>query len=42
MGTLEIYQIPYDRYLSFMLKIDMVMLIVGIAIVSVAPMLGIL
>ena len=42
MGTLEIYQIPYDTYLSFMLKIDIILLVVGVAVLSVAPMVGLL
>lgn len=42
MGTLELYKVPYDIYLRFILKGALLLLITGGLIVSVAPMLGIL
>ena len=42
MGTLELYKVPYDIYLRFILKGALLLLITGGIIVSVAPMLGIL
>lgn len=42
MGTLELYKVPYDIYLKFILKGALLLLITGAVIVSVAPMLGIL
>ena len=42
MGTLELYKIPYNIWLGFILKISLVMLVAGVAIVSVAPMIGLL
>ncbi|MCH3949519.1 MAG: YfcC family protein [Acidaminococcus sp.] len=42
MGTLELYKVPYNHYLGFILKADIAMLIVGVIIVSIAPSLGIL
>ena len=42
MGTLELYKVPYDIYLKFILKGALLLLVTGGIIVSVAPMLGIL
>ena len=36
------YKIPYNIWLGFILKISLVMLVAGVAIVSVAPMIGLL
>lgn len=42
MGTLELVNVPYDKYLKFTLKILIVMLIVSAIIISVAPYIGII
>lgn len=41
MGTLELVNVPYDRYLKFMLKIVLVLLFVSAIIISLAPYIGI-
>lgn len=40
MGTLELVNVPYDRYLKFVLKALLVMLLVAAIIISIAPYLG--
>ena len=40
MGTLELYHVPYDRYLKFILKIFLPMLIIGSLIISASQFLG--
>lgn len=40
MGTLELVNVPYDRYLKFVLKALIVMLLVSAIIISIAPYLG--
>lgn len=40
MGTLELVNVPYDRYLKFVLKVLLVMLFVSAVIISIAPYLG--
>lgn len=40
MGTLEMVNVPYDRYLKFVLKALLVMLFVSAIIISIAPYLG--
>lgn len=42
MGTLELFNIPYDIYLKFVLKIFLVMLMAGAIIISIAPFLGLI
>ena len=40
MGTLEMVNVPYDRYLKFVLKALIAMLFVSAIIISIAPYLG--
>lgn len=40
MGTLELVNIPYNYYLKFMTKIMVVLAIVAVAIISIAPYIG--
>lgn len=40
MGTLELFQVPYDRFLKFVLKILLPMLIVSCLIISASQFLG--
>ena len=40
MGTLELFQVPYDRFLKFVLKILLTMLIVSCLIISASQFLG--
>lgn len=42
MGTLELVNVPYDRYLKFTLKILIVLLIASAIIISIAPYMGII
>lgn len=40
MGTLELFHVPYDRYLKFVLKILVPMLMIGTLIISASQFLG--
>lgn len=40
MGTLELVNVPYDRYLKFMMKHLLPLLLIGAVILSFAPYLG--
>lgn len=40
LGTLEVFNVPYDKYLKLMLKYMIPLLIIGAFIVSVAPYIG--
>lgn len=40
LGTLEFYNVPYDRYLKFMLKRMIPLLLIGIIIISLATYFG--
>lgn len=40
LGTLELFNVPYDKYLKLMLKYSIPLLILGALIVSVAPYIG--
>lgn len=40
MGTLELFHVPYNRYLKFLLKIYTPMLIIGTFIIAVSQFLG--
>ncbi|MDX8335451.1 YfcC family protein [Candidatus Cetobacterium colombiensis] len=42
MGTLELFNVPYDRYLKFILKIFVSMLAVGCIIISISQFLGLI
>lgn len=42
MGTLELFNVPYDRYLKFILKIFITMLGAGCILISVSQYLGLL
>lgn len=42
MGTLELFNVSYEVYLKFVLKIFIIMLVVGVAIISIAPFLGLI
>lgn len=37
MGTIELFNVPYDRYLKFMLRIMIVLLLIGVLIITAAP-----
>ena len=39
MGTLDLVKVPYDKYLSFMLKATIPLLILSALIISIAPYL---
>ncbi len=39
MGTLELFNVPYDIYLKFLLKILLIMLFAGMIILSLAPVI---
>ncbi|MEG0328146.1 MAG: YfcC family protein [Erysipelothrix sp.] len=41
MGTLELVNVPYDKYLKFTLRILTVLLLVAAVIISIAPYIGI-
>lgn len=40
MGTLELVNVPYDRYLRFMLRMLLPILVVGALLISIAPYIG--
>ena len=42
MGTLELFNVPYERYLKFVLKIFITMLAVGCILISVSQFLGLI
>jgi uncharacterized ion transporter superfamily protein YfcC len=42
MGTLELFNVPYDRYLKFVLKIFITMLAAGCILISVSQFLGLI
>lgn len=42
MGTLELFNVPYDRYLKFIIKIFITMLVAGCIIISVSQFLGLI
>lgn len=42
MGTLELFHVPYDKYLKFVLKILIPMLIAGCLMISISQFLGLL
>ena len=42
MGTLELFHVPYDRYLKFVLKILLPMLAIGCLIISASQFLGLI
>ncbi|WP_373599235.1 hypothetical protein [Paraclostridium bifermentans] len=42
MGTLELVNVPYDRYLKFMLKSLVPLIVLGALILSIAPYLGLI
>ena len=42
MGTLELFHVPYDRYLKFVLKILLPMLVIGCLIISASQFLGLI
>lgn len=42
MGTLELFNVPYDRYLKFILKIFITMLAAGCILISASQYLGLL
>ena len=41
MGTIELFDVPYDTYLKFSLRIMSVLLIISALIISIAPYIGI-
>lgn len=41
MGTLELFHVPYDRYLKFALKIFIPMLVTGAFLIAISQFLGI-
>lgn len=41
MGTLELVNVPYDKYLKFSIRVFVVLLVVAAIIISVAPYIGI-
>lgn len=42
MGTLELFHVPYDRYLKFTLKVFLPMLVIGCLIISASQFLGLI
>ena len=40
MGTLELFNVPYERYLKFVIKIFLTMLVAGCALLSFSQFLG--
>ena len=42
MGTLELFNVPYDRYLKFVLKIFITMLATGCILISASQYLGLI
>jgi len=42
MGTLDLFKVPYNKFLNFMLKVYIPMIIVGVLIISIAPYIGLI